>query len=128
MGAYQGNGIISGGSSTGSSAGSFTTHDGTTVFLARRTNIKVTKYPGVELPNPIPNAAYNMRAMVYPDYRIVTGAGGGESWNTPHLVGDHDGDKADYSYSQIGDSNLYELVKTEEAVETWINRNYRVYS
>ena len=124
MGYYTGLGIVSGGRSNGSSAGSFTTHLGETVFLARRTNVKVTKYPGVAQPDPVTAAAYNMQAAVYRDYRIATG--GGETWNTPHLIGDHDGTKTDYSYSQIGNSNLYELVKTEESVTTWINRNYRV--
>ena len=125
MGFYQGDGIISSGSSTGSPAGSFTTHNGQVVFLARRTNVTVTKYPGVERPDPLTNAEYGMRAMVFPDRGWSSSEG--VLWDTPHLVGDYDGTKTDYSYAQIGDSNLYELVKTVESVSSWINNNYRVY-
>lgn len=118
MGYYSGSGIVSSGGSTPSSGGSYALPKyGNRGFLKKMTKTTVTRYPGVSLAtaqgslgsnNMIARAAWEADSSGY-FYDVI--------------FPDCSGSSTGYSYSQIGDSNLYELVKTETQVSVAVDTN-----
>lgn len=118
MGYYTGSGIVSGGSSTPSSGGAFMLPKyGGRGFLKKMTKTTTTRYPGVSLTtadnstgsnNMIARAAWESDSTGY-FYDVI--------------FPDCSGSTVGYQYSQIGDSNLYELVKTDTIVTVAVDHS-----
>ena len=118
MGYYSGSGIVSGGGSVPSSGGAFMLpRYGGRGFLKKMTKTTNTKYPGVSLAtaqdsngtnNMVARAAWESDTSGY-FYDVI--------------FPDCSGSTISYQFSQIGDSNLYELVKTETVVTVSVDSN-----
>lgn len=118
MGYYTGSGIVSGGGSTPSSGGAYMLPKyGGRGFLKKMTKTTTTKYPGVSLSTAQDSAGSN---------NMVARA----AWEADSngyfydvIFPDCSGNTTGYQYSQIGDSNLYELVKVETVVTVSVDTN-----
>ena len=120
MGYYQGSGVVIGGSTDCRSGGSFSDQVAGQIFLTSRITTKTTKYPGVSLADAQAHGAqYDMRGGYW--YVQQYSTGGGISYFNEGVVPEYSGTTTSYSYSQIGDSNLYELTKIESIKDTWRN-------
>lgn len=118
MGYYTGDGIVTSGGSTPSSGGSYSLpRYGGRGFLKKMTRTTVRKFPGVSLDtaqgktgtnNMVARAAWESDTNGY-FYDVI--------------FPDCSGSTTGYQYSQIGDSNLYELVKTETTVSVTVDTN-----
>ena len=118
MGYYTGSGIVSSGGSSPSSGGSYMLPKyGGRGFLKKMTKTTTTRYPGVSLTtasgstganNMVARAAWESDSTGY-FYDVI--------------FPDCSGNTTAYQYSQIGDSNLYELVKTETQVSVTVDTN-----
>ena len=122
MGYYQGNGIVSGGSVATVSGGSVSLPMSGSIFLKRKTRTTVTKFPGVSLATAqSKDSANTMSARLANEWQ--TAPGGGFVYYNEVVIPDYAGDTTSFSYSQIGDSNLYELIQTIESVSSSYDRN-----
>ena len=118
MGFYVGSGIVASGGSSPSSGGAYMLPKyGGRGFLKKMTRTTVTKYPGVSLStaqgstgsnNMIARAAWESDTQGY-FYDVI--------------FPDCSGSTTDYSYAQISDSNLYELIKTDVSVSVSVDTN-----
>lgn len=119
MGYYTGDGIVTSGGSTPSSGGSFSLpRFGARGFLKKITRTTVRKFPGVSLGTAQgKTGTNNMVARVAEEYDTAAG------YYYDVLFPDCSGSTTGYQYSQIGDSNLYELVKTETIVTVTVDSN-----
>ena len=119
MGYYSGNGVVFGGSSTGSGGG-FSLPVSGGAQINRITTRKTTKFPGVDYDTvKDKTASRNMSAGYAVEYKTLPG--GGYEYYNDCLVPDYSGTCTDYQWQQIGDSNLYELIIFETTVTSTVN-------
>lgn len=117
MGYYQGEGIVSGGGSTPSSGGSFSLpRSGVRGFLKKLSTTTVTKYPGVSRKTAQDSTGSNNMKTRGAWEQVGT-------YFYDVLFPDCSGNMTGYSFNQIGDSNLYELVKTYTSVSVSVDYN-----
>lgn len=111
MGYYTGQGIVSGGSDDCSSGGSFTIRSGP-IFITSRIKTTYTKFPGVSLDTVnSKQSSYDMAGGFWEDSTWTSTAG--YTYYNSGVVPEYEGNVTSYSHSQIGDSNLYELVEAK---------------
>lgn len=120
MGYYTGDGIVASGGSVPSSGGSFALPvidglGGARGFLKKITTTTVTKYPGVSL-----ETAQESRGINNMIARGVWEQVGTKYFDV--IFPDCSGNTTTYTFSQIGDSNLYELIKTYSEVTVTIDQ------
>lgn len=118
MGYYTGTGIVASGGSVPSSGGAFMLPKyGGRGFLKKTTTTTVTKFPGVSLATAQGNTGVN---------NMVARAAW-ESDSTGYFYDvvfpDCSGNSTSYTYTQISDSNLYEVIKTETTVTVAVDTN-----
>ena len=118
MGYYTGTGIVASGGSVPSSGGAFMLPKyGGRGFLKKMTKTTTTKYPGVSL-----STAQNSTGV-----NNMVARAAWESDSTGYFYDvvfpDCSGNSTGYQFSQIGDSNLYELIKTEAVVTVSVDTN-----
>lgn len=106
MGYYSGGGVVTGGSESGRTLKSFYEWG---AFAIRQKCVSSTlRKPGVSLATAqAERSADNLTA--------VSGGSGNLSW----IIFDAEGTRKTVTYSQIGDSNLYELNITTEELTAW---------
>lgn len=110
MGYYTGNGVETGGGSSTRTLKSFFEWG---AHAVRQTSTVVTvKKSGVSL-----ETAKATRAI--DNLTNVSGGSGSLAW----IIYDAEGTKTTASYSQIGDSNLYDLVVTTETLQARLSSN-----
>ena len=101
MGYYNGGGIVSGGSDVKRTLRFMCAIGQGAYVVTQRAVSTIIKFPGVSL-----QYAGSKRGTA--SLTGVSGGSGTLAWVVPEC----EGSQTDYSYSQIGDSNLYELVET----------------
>ena len=125
MGFYSGAGIVVGGSTDCRPGGSFSDphiNGGNPVFLPSRITTETKKSPGVSLNTAqAASAQYDMKGG-YWQYWEASSSGGYTYFNDG-IVPEYSGTMKSVSYSQIGDSNLYELIEVTTKKETYINNS-----
>ena len=113
MGYYTGNGVVSGGGVSTRTLKSF--YEWGSHAVRQRSRVSTVKKSGVSL-------ATAQAATDSDDLTPVAGGSGALAW----IIFDAEGDKISPSYSQIGDSNLYDLVITTERLTCyWSHGNPR---
>ena len=118
MGYYTGSGIVASGGSVPSSGGAFMLPKyGGRGFLKKMTTTTVTKYPGVSLTTARGNTGVN-NMVARAAWESDTG---GYFYDV--VFPDCSGNTTGYTYAQISDSNLYEVIKTETTVTVAVDRN-----
>ena len=124
MGYYQGNGVTSGGGESISSIGSYVFPNGTHM-VSQRTRSTTTRLSGVSLGiAQNEHADFNMSAVH--DYYQVWSTTGGVTYFKDVNFPNAKGTRKTVSYSQIADSNLYELSITNEDISAQIdNRGWQ---
>lgn len=124
MGYYKGQGVVSSGSTDCSPGGSFTTRSGP-IFITSRIKTTYTKFPGVSLETAQSReSSYNIVGGWWEDYTISSTQG--YTYYNSGVVPEYSGDVTSCSYSQIGDSNLYELVEARSTKMSWRNTSQPV--
>ena len=118
MGYYQGSGIVSGGSSIPSSGGGGSLpRMNIRFFIKKVTKTTTTKYPGVSL-----NTAKGKTGINNMKARAMWESNS-NGYFFDIIFPDCSGNSTSYSYAQIGDSNLYELVETYTEVTASVDTN-----
>ena len=110
MGYYTGSGVVSGGGKSSRTLKSFYEWG---AFAVRQTSVsETTRLPGVSLTKAreAVDSNHNNDAL-----SAVTGGTGNMAW----IIYDAEGTEKRVSYSQIGDSNLYELNITTETLSAY---------
>lgn len=110
MGYYTGNGIVSGGVTSTRSLKSF--YEWGSHAVRQRSSTTTVKKPGVSLETA-------RAAQASDNLTAVSGGSGDLAW----IIFDAEGTKTSASYSQIGDSNLYELVITTETLNCYLSHD-----
>lgn len=110
MGYYTGSGIVTGGSETTRNLKSF--YEWGSRAVRQKCVSSTTRKPGVALATAqAEHASDNLTA--------VAGGSGALAW----IIFDAEGTRKLVSYAQIGDSNLYDLVVTNETYTAWLSSN-----
>lgn len=106
MGYYTGNGVVVGGSESGRTLKSF--YEWGAFAIRQKTVSSTLRKPGVSLATAqASHSADNLTA--------VSGGSGSLAW----IIFDAEGTRTVVSYSQIADSNLYELNITTDTLSAW---------
>lgn len=106
MGYYTGSGVVVGGSESGRTLKSF--YEWGAFAIRQKTVSSTVRKPGVSLATAqAEHSADNLTA--------VSGGSGSLAW----IIFDAEGTRKVVSYSQIADSNLYELNITTETLSAW---------
>ncbi len=110
MGYYQGSGIVSGGGESTRPLKSF--YEWGTFAIRQKSVTQTVKYPGV-------SKATAEGTHCGENLTAVNGGSGDLAW----IIFDAEGTRTDVSYSQISDSNLYELYVTTETLSVALSQN-----
>lgn len=106
MGYYTGNGTVTGGGVSTRTLKSF--YEWGAHAVRQRSRVSTVRKSGVSL-------AAAQAANASDDLTAVSGGSGALAW----IIFDAEGTKVSPSYSQIGDSNLYDLVITTETLNCY---------
>ena len=121
MGYYKGKGVTSGGGESIASIGSYVFPNGTHT-VSQLTVSTVTRLSGVSLATAKKAHAESNMSAIHDWYQISSTTGGITFYkevNFPNAKGT----RKTISYSQIGDSNLYELSITDETLKARLDNN-----
>lgn len=108
MGYYTGSGIASGGTSSTKTLKTFAIMGGGSFSVRQKSVSHSIKMPGVSL-------EYAKSKSGSDNLSAVTGGSGSLSW----IIFDAEGTRTTTSYTQISDSNLYELTETTETLTAY---------
>ena len=114
MGYYQGSGVVKGGGESTRALKSF--YEWGSFAVRQKSVTSSVTSPGVSL-----STAQNAHAS--DNLSAVSGGSGSLAW----IIFDAEGTRTTVAYSQIADSNLYELTTTTETLSAWMSSSSTRY-